>query len=81
MVDKIELKKFIEAVIMRKRLLLSLYKRIALIRTEYALKSDFEKNEIDILEIKTIISISRLKKNISISENKILEQFKSLEKQ
>lgn len=68
-----ELKNKIEAVIIKKRLLLFLLKRIALIRSEYSLKSDYEKNEIDILEIKTLITIDRLKNGIKISENKIIE--------
>lgn len=52
-----------------KRMLELLENRIVLMRTEYSSKSDYEKNEVDILEIKTIGEIDILRRVISEKEN------------
>lgn len=55
--------------IIHKRLLECLEKRLVLIHTDYALKNEYQKNEIEIEKIKTQAEIDSVKRIISEREN------------
>lgn len=74
------LKEFIQ---FKKNYLLSLKKRIALIKTNFADKSEYEKNEVDIQSYETLIKINNLTKFIiqkeSEYENELIQFYLELE--
>jgi hypothetical protein len=53
----------------KKNYLLSLKKRIALIKTNFAEKSEYEKNEVDIQSYETLIKIDKLNRFIAEKES------------
>lgn len=53
----------------KKNYLLSLKKRIALIKTNFAEKSEYEKNEVDIQSYETLIKINKLNRFIAEKES------------
>ena len=67
------------AIHFKKRYILSLYKRLCLIRKDYVLKSEYEKNEIEITElqtksiiIRTICKVSQMEEEFSSKINSIV---------
>jgi len=67
----------------KKNYLLSLKKRIALIKTNFSDKSEYEKNEVDIQSYETLIKINNLTKFItqkeSEYENELIQFYLELE--
>lgn len=61
----------IDSIIDKKTYILLLYKRIYLSRINYATKSKFERNEVDILEIETKIKIDKAKDYVRAKENEL----------
>ena len=69
-----ELDNLEKAIHFKKRYVLSLYKRLSMIRKDFALKSEYEKNEVEITELQTKSIIIKNVCNISQMEEVFRDQ-------
>ena len=66
--------KLVTQIILHKKYVITLYKRLSLLKIDFAKKNDFERNEIEICEFETKEKIAKRLKLIAALENKLWEQ-------
>lgn len=55
---------------------MALYKKLSLLRIEFALKNEYERNEIDVIYYETLIKISSIERQIISCEKSYKEYLK-----